>query len=115
MRMLWAAVLLAPAVAIGQPESMYTAAWCVDHGGEAEVALPDGTRADCVTETHAVEVERAAKWYEGIGQALWYGFQTNLQPGLVVIAGEDDERYLYRLNSVIEHYGLPIEMWTVPR
>lgn len=100
-----------------QPESAYTEAWCAaEHGGQVEVTLEGGTRADYVLEgRYAVEVERAHKYAEGIGQSLFYASQTGLEAGLVVIAGEGDERYLRRLGQVIEHYGLPIRVWIVEK
>lgn len=108
-----AAISCAAAIASAGPsEATYAEAWCAAHDGQPEVTLPDRTRADCLTATHAVEVERAAKWKESIGQALWYALQTNLRAGVVVILEDADElSYWYRLNSVIEHYNLPIDTW----
>ena len=42
-------------------------------------------RVDILTETHAIEVERAHKWKQSIGQALWYGLQTSKEPGIIII------------------------------
>ena len=50
--------------------------------GETEVVLPDKTRYDVVTETHAFEVEFASKWCEALGQSLWYSFQLNKKEGI---------------------------------
>lgn len=108
-------IVLAAAAAHAQHEFAYITQWCAENGGEAEVTLPDGTRADCVTDTHAVEVERAANWKSGIGQALNYAFQTNKSAGIVLIMGDGDRRYWHMLHSVIEHYGLPISVWEVAR
>jgi hypothetical protein len=33
------------------PEKWYQEKWCEAHEGQVEVALPDGTRCDCVTGT----------------------------------------------------------------
>ncbi|MBK8086383.1 MAG: hypothetical protein IPK28_22600, partial [Devosia sp.] len=38
-------------------------------GFEMEVRLERQGRADCVSSTHAIEVEWADKWKEGVGQA----------------------------------------------
>ena len=32
------------------------------YDGQTEVSMPDGTRCDIVTETHAIEVDFADKW-----------------------------------------------------
>lgn len=77
--------------------------------------MPDGSRADCVTDTHAIEVERASNYLEAPGQAMWYAFQTGLEPGIVLIVGEGEEAYLQRLYSLIRAYELPIRVWVVSR
>jgi len=39
------------------PEKWYQVKWCQEHKGQIEVVLPDGTRCDCLTDTHAVEFD----------------------------------------------------------
>ena len=79
-----------------------------------EYVLPDKTRCDCITLTHAIEVDFAVKWAEAIGQALHYAAHTGKRAGIVLILeGKKDHKYLIRLNSVIQHYELPIDVWTV--
>ena len=115
MRYIWVWLMLLPIIAHAS-EDDYNRAWCAEHGGQAEVVLADRTRADCVTATHAVETDYAPKWAESIGQALYYAFQTNKRAGIVLIVDPaDNGRYLYRLNSVIEHNGLAIDVETVKR
>lgn len=95
-----------------QPEKYYQARWCTDVGGTQEYRLPDNTRCDCLTETHAVEVDFGPKWPEAIGQALYYSLQTGKRAGIVLIVEKpEDRKYWIRLNSTIEHYGLPIDTW----
>ena len=36
------------------------------------MTMPDGTRCDILTDTHAIEVDFADKWAEAIGQSLNY-------------------------------------------
>jgi hypothetical protein len=55
------------------------------NGMKLEVRLGDHGRADCVSDTHAIEVEWADKFKEGIGQALTYATSTDLIPGLILI------------------------------
>ncbi|MFZ5770524.1 MAG: hypothetical protein ACOY4W_03770 [Thermodesulfobacteriota bacterium] len=96
------------------PESHYQEKWCAEHHGKAEVVLPDKTRADCLTENNAVEVEFGRKWAEAIGQSLYYSFQTGKRAGIVLILEKpQDRKHLLRLNSVINHYNLPIDAWTI--
>ncbi len=39
------------------PEKWYQEKWCEAYKGQVEVVLPDGTRCDCVTDTHAIEFD----------------------------------------------------------
>lgn len=39
------------------PGKWYQQKWCEAQKGQVEVVLPDGTRCDCVTDTHAIEFD----------------------------------------------------------
>jgi len=108
-------LVASPAAAKRQhSEKWYQQSWCEENGGRAEVVMPDGTRCDCVTATHAVEFDFAGKWSEAIGQSLNYAMQTNLKPGIVMIVERPEERrHWIRLNSIILHFKLPIDTWLV--
>jgi|APSaa5957512622_1039677.scaffolds.fasta_scaffold29794_2 hypothetical protein len=97
-------------------EKFYQERWCKANGGETEVVFPDKTRCDCLTSTHAIEFDFGKKWAEAIGQALYYSIQTGKRAGVVLILEKPgDYKYWIRLNTVIEHFGLPIDTWiTVP-
>ena len=93
-------------------ESYYEKIWCKDQNGTAEVLFNDGTRADCVIRTHAIEFEFALKWAESIGQSLHYGALTGKTPGIVLILEKPtDMRFLNRLHDTIKYYKLPITVW----
>lgn len=95
-----------------QPERWYQDRWCAEAGGKTEVRLPDGCRADCVTDSHVIEFDFANKWHEAIGQALYYAIQTGTRAGIVLIVeNPKDRKHWIRLNTVIEHYRLPIDTW----
>ncbi len=89
-------------------EEVYQAYWCGKHDGIMEYKLNDKTRVDCLTKQYAVEVDFAPKWAECIGQSLYYGLQTKLQPACVLIMerGEKDYEYLRRLRSVAYKKGI---------
>lgn len=94
------------------PEKYYQEKWCSERKGQAEVVLPDQTRADRVTSTHAIEFDFGKKWAESLGQALYYSLQTGKRAGIVLILEEaQDRKYWIRLNSTIEHFHLPINAW----
>ena len=78
-------ILLFPCLATAghiHPEKYYQDIWCIDQGGQTEYRLPDKTRCDCLTDTHAVEVDFARKFYEALGQSLYYSMQTGKRAGM---------------------------------
>jgi hypothetical protein len=58
------------------PEKWYQERWCREQGGQVEVVLPDKTRCDCVTDTHAIEFDFGSNWAESVGQGLHYSVMT---------------------------------------
>jgi hypothetical protein len=95
-------------------EKDYQSAWCNSQNGKSEVVLKDKSRLDCLTETHAVEVEFAPKWKEAVGQALYYAIMTGGKPGIVLILEKPstESKYLQRLKVVADAYG--IDVWEPP-
>ena len=93
-------------------EKYYQEIWCNANGGQSEVVFPDRTRCDCVTGSHAIEFYFGKKWAESIGQALHYSIQTGKKAGIVLILEKPgDYKYWIRLNTIIDHFGLPIDTW----
>jgi hypothetical protein len=104
--------LLVNTCLLGLPESYYQDIFATQVGGRTEVTAGDGTRCDILTESYAIEVDFARKWGEAIGQSLNYGFQFNRQAGIVLILEKpSDRKHLIRVNSIIQHYDLPIKVW----
>ena len=96
------------------PETWYQKNWCGRHGGKTEIALSDKTRCDCLTPTHAIEFDFAAKWTEAVVQSLYYSLQTGKRAGIVLILEKDsDRKFWLRLNSSIKHFNLPIDTWSI--
>jgi hypothetical protein len=51
------------------------------------------------------------KWYEGVGQALYYSMSTGKGGGLVLIAKNDKwKKYTDRAKATILHYDLPFSL-----
>lgn len=97
---------------VHHPEKYYQNQWCNKVGGSQEYRLEDGTRVDCLTETHAVEFDFAKKWAEGIGQALYYAEMTGKRPGVVLIMEHPgDDRFKTRLQRVSDRHGITV--WTI--
>jgi len=76
------------------PEKWYQSQWCQDNNSQVEMVLPDKTRCDCLTSTHAIEFDFGSKWAESIGQALYYSIQTGKKAGVVLIL-EKQKDYKY--------------------
>ena len=82
--------------------------------GEIEYVLPDRTRVDCLTDTHAIEYDWGKKWAESLGQALFYSAMTGKKAGIVLIVNpRTKERYLKRLNKAISDNNLNVDVWTI--
>lgn len=96
----------------GRYESWYQDVWCASYDGQTEVEQDDGTRVDCLTDSHAIEVEFARKWQEAIGQSLHYALKTGRSAGIVLILRKpSDEHYWKNLKAVIRRYSLPVTLW----
>ncbi len=110
-------ILFIPAIAFGghtHPEKWYQDKWCAEMGGQAEVILQDSTRCDCNTDQNAVEVDFARKWYEAVGQSLYYSMMTGKRAGiLLIIESDDDLKYWQRMNETIKYFNLPVDCWMI--
>lgn len=96
-------------------EAEYQKAWCDKRGGVMEYELPDKCRVDCLLPDMAVEFDFANKWAECIGQAIYYGQQTNRQAACVLIMerGEKDLKYLKRLRRAAYRKGVGLRTFTM--
>ena len=91
-----------------ETEADYVKAGCT---GIIEYVLPDKTRVDCLTTTHAIEYDWGHKWAEAVGQSLHYAAYTGRRAGIVLIT--PNARHEARLRMLIAHYNLPIDLWIV--
>jgi hypothetical protein len=68
--------------------------------GKIEHVLQDKTRVDLLTDTLAIEVDFAPKWYEAVGQSLHYARLSGRKPGIILIVRDPkEEKYA---NAAIE-------------
>jgi hypothetical protein len=109
------ALISAPALAndtTGWREADYRDALCA--GMDTEVHLGSYGRADCVSETHAIEVEWADKFKEGVGQALTYSQRTTLVAGLILVCRRSESSCLNHslaAQEVLSAYGAEAMIW----
>jgi len=86
--------------------------WCErladKYGAETEVMLWDRSRCDLVTETEAIEVDRAKKWAEAIGQGQYYGLVLRKQPAVLLLVEDGEERFVWRCQAVCAKLGMSL-------
>ncbi|MGI9486299.1 MAG: hypothetical protein ACR2RF_10565 [Geminicoccaceae bacterium] len=87
---------------------------CLCAGMDREVTLPSGARADCLSDTHAIEVDFTERWAKALGQALSYAGSTGLKPGIFLVCRQAPRnclRHRLRLDETIAAWSLPIVVW----
>jgi len=71
--------------------------------------LDDYTRVDCLTKELAFEFDFAKKWYEAIGQSLYYSMKTDREAGIYLIVNTlEDNRYVHRARQICEKYNIKL-------
>ncbi len=95
-------------------ESSYNHAWCKLNSGIEDFENKDFTRVDCLTKTHAAELDFANKWAEGIGQALHYQKMTGKRAKVVLILENPTKEmvYFYRVKSLAAIHNFDVEYIT---
>ena len=96
-----------------EKEKYYSDKFCEEMSGQADYTLQDKSRVDCLTETHAFEVDWAdgMKVYEAIGQSLYYSSQTGKLPGILLLIRKDNsEKHIRKIKEVIRYFDLDIEL-----
>ena len=94
-------------------EDYYNRQFCSEVSGQAEYRLPDRSRVDCLTDTHAYEADWAdgLKVYESIGQSLYYAAETGKKPGiLLLVRKKNSDKHIRKVKRVIENWSLPIKL-----
>jgi hypothetical protein len=110
--MLLLLVSITPVSAI-ENEDYYNRQFCSEVSGQAEYKLPDRSRIDCLTDTHAFEADWAdgLKVYESVGQSLYYAAETGKKPGiLLLIRKKNSDKHIRKVKRVIESWNLPIKL-----
>ena len=84
---------------------------------QTEHRTADGSFIDILDSTTAWEIDRAAKWQQGVGQALFYGLCRQRRPGLILILSNDpkDLKYYLRAQVVASRYGIMLREWPADR
>ena len=96
-----------------EDEFYYSKKFCNEMSGQSEYVLNDLSKVDCLTDTHAFEVDWAdgMKVYEAIGQSLYYASETGKEPGIyLLIRKKNSEKHIRKVKRVIEAFELPIKL-----
>lgn len=104
-------LLLIPFILMAQTknENYYAENICKELNGKGEYLFYDGTRADCLTITHVWEFDFAKKFYEAIGQSLYYSSLTGKKAGVYLILREPkDVKYLMRMQRVAKKNDIEV-------
>lgn len=112
MKLLSILLLIIPCLVLARdhPERYYQDIQCAKVGGQSEVVLPDGTRADCVTTYAAVEIDFADKWAEAGYQSRHYARLLGKFPVIwLIMESQKDCKYLLRLMPLADQDGIKVE------
>lgn len=95
--------LLAITLNASKLEKDYVNKYC---NGQKEYKV-NNARIDCLTDFVAYEFDYANKWYEAIGQSLYYGILTQRESGIYLIVRDDkDYKYVGRAKLVCDAYEI---------
>jgi hypothetical protein len=121
-----------PLLAVAQAsDAAMQARFCA--GLSIEITLPDDTRADCISNTHAIEVEFSKYWATALGQVLHYSLWTEeiaaapadfapwsrlidspRKAGIILVCRKAQDTctgHYVRLFRIIEHFRLQVTIW----
>ena len=85
--------------------------YCKQIKGDIEYRLADKTRVDCLTKDTAYEFDFAKKFYEAIGQSLYYSIKTNKKAGIYLIIKDfNDFKYINRAIKVCTKYKIELSI-----
>lgn len=102
----------------GTLEVDYQRVWCARQpGGRMEVWLDRHNRADCVTETHVVEIDWDTKWKECREQITRYMKLSDKKPMCLLILKKPlkENPYPLYLRDAFKGDGLDVEIQTITR
>ena len=78
--------------------------------------LQNGTYVDCISSTHAIEVEFSQKWAEAIGQALMYASELERRPGIILICRPETNesvclKHAYLIEQTVTYWRIGMSVW----
>ena len=91
-------------------EAFFVERFAPKYNARVEVRLHEGVRVDLLSDTYAIEVDWARKYYEGFGQAMLYGILTDKKPAVLLLAvhGTSDETHVRRARMISKEYNIKL-------
>lgn len=107
-------MLALPHVARAQSEEDYQRKLCF--GMLINRHLPTGVEVDCISDTHAIEVDFSNKWAEAIGQSLHYASALGRRPGIILICKAKTQedtclQHRYRVEQTLSYWHIGMTLW----
>jgi hypothetical protein len=95
-------------------EMDFVAKFCHARGGQIEKSLRDRRRADCITETYAIEGDFASKWNEAYYQSQHYAIDADKRAGvLLILENENDKVYIKKLCDLIAEKQVLMDVFAI--
>lgn len=103
-----------PANADGRKEIEYQRTLC--GGMLINRHLPNGTEVDCISTTHAIEVDFSRHRAEAIGQSLQYASALEKLPGIILICetgetGTTCLKHRYLVEQTVSYWHIGMTIW----
>jgi hypothetical protein len=119
IKYLFLVLLVHPSALFAETENEVADRIAPKYNAKREVRCWDGTRVDLVTDTHVIEVDwaKAGKYYEAIGQCLYYEiayehtYGIHKKPGVLLLVKdlEKEKEYVHRTQAVCAKHN--IRLW----
>ena len=90
---------------------------CACEGLQREVRTKAGTYVDCLSETHAIEIESTEDWAEAIGQSLHYASEMGKRAKVLFFCEAADQtclRHRLTFEATVAAHNLLIDWDYVP-
>jgi hypothetical protein len=102
------------APASAQSEATFQKRFC--KGMVMKKYLPSGTYVDCISETHAIEVDFTNHWAEAIGQSLFYASELEKLPGIILVCRPHDRdalclKHAYHIEQAVTYWRIGMTLW----
>ncbi|MFG0239892.1 MAG: hypothetical protein ACF8CY_02390 [Gimesia chilikensis] len=79
-----------------------------------EYTTPSGHHVDIKAHVEAIETEWDRKFHASVGQALHYGFETDLEPAVILLVRDPEEPYIDYCRRICRAAGVRLYIQLIP-